>query len=81
MDTVFLAARLLIAAAFAVAGAAKLPDLSGSRRAGADFGIPAWAARPTGVSAAQAVAAQVTDAVRRRVRRPKNRAEVGATWV
>ena len=50
MDLVLLAARLLLAAVFATAGAAKLLDLPGSRRAVADFGVPARAVRSTGVA-------------------------------
>src|SRR4051794_17575209 len=39
-----LAARLLLAAVFAVAGAAKLADRAGSRRAAVAFGAPGWSA-------------------------------------
>ena len=39
-----LAARLLLAAVVAVAGAAKLADRVGSRRAALDFGAPSWSA-------------------------------------
>lgn len=39
---------MLLAAVFAVAGAAKLADLPGSRRAIADFGVPAALAAPLG---------------------------------
>jgi thiol-disulfide isomerase/thioredoxin len=41
MTVVFLVARLLLAAVFAVAGAAKLADRSGTRRALRAFGVPA----------------------------------------
>ena len=40
MDGILLIARLLLAGVFAVAGAAKLTDLAGTRRALAGFGIP-----------------------------------------
>lgn len=40
MDLALLIARLLLAATFIVAGAAKLADPSGSRRAAAGFGVP-----------------------------------------
>jgi cytochrome oxidase Cu insertion factor (SCO1/SenC/PrrC family) len=40
MDFVLLAARFLLAGVFAVAGAAKLEDHAGTRRAVADFGAP-----------------------------------------
>src|SRR4051812_36652319 len=44
MDILLLGARLLLAAVFVVAGVAKLVDLSGSRRAIHEFGLPAsWA--------------------------------------
>src|SRR5215203_5149372 len=49
MDTVLLFARLLLAAVFIVAGGAKLADREGSRRAVADFGVPAALAAPLGV--------------------------------
>jgi peroxiredoxin len=48
MDAALLAARLLLAAVFAVAGAAKLADLAGSRTAIAAFGVPERLARPLG---------------------------------
>ena len=40
MDEVLLVSRLLLAAVFAVAGAAKLADIAGSRSAVAGFGVP-----------------------------------------
>jgi uncharacterized membrane protein YphA (DoxX/SURF4 family) len=40
MDSFMVGAQLLLAAVFAVAGAAKLFDLPGSRRAIAEFGVP-----------------------------------------
>src|ERR687898_1367806 len=49
MDIVLLFARLLLAAVFVVAGGAKLADREGSRRAVADFGVPASLAAPLGV--------------------------------
>ena len=48
MDEALLLARLLLAAVFAVAGAAKLADLAGSRTAVEGFGIPERLARPIG---------------------------------
>jgi len=45
-----LAARLLLALVFAVAGAAKLIDLRGSRRAMAGFGMPESLASPAGLA-------------------------------
>jgi peroxiredoxin len=50
MDTLLVAAQLLLAAVFAVAGVAKLLDLNGSRRAVLDFGVPAPAARIIGTA-------------------------------
>src|SRR5690242_14232718 len=41
MPALLLTSRLLLAAVFGVAGAAKLADRAGSRRAVADFGLPA----------------------------------------
>ena len=41
MDLVLLAARLVLAAVFVVAGLAKLADLAGSRQAMIGFGVPA----------------------------------------
>ena len=49
MDTAILFARLLLAAVFVVAGVAKLADREGSRRAVADFGVPAALAAPLGI--------------------------------
>ncbi len=49
MDTAILFARLLLAAVFVVAGIAKLADREGSRRAVADFGVPAALAAPLGI--------------------------------
>ncbi len=49
MDVALLLARLLLAAVFMVAGAAKLADREGSRRALADFGVPTPLATPLGV--------------------------------
>ena len=48
MAVALLVARLLLAVVFLVAGVAKLADLTGSRQAVADFGIPARLARPLG---------------------------------
>lgn len=48
MDAALVVARLLLTAIFAVAGAAKLADLHGSRAAVAGFGVPERAARPLG---------------------------------
>jgi peroxiredoxin/uncharacterized membrane protein YphA (DoxX/SURF4 family) len=45
-----LLARLALAAVFVVAGAAKLADLAGSRRAVEGFGVPAAAAGPLGLA-------------------------------
>jgi uncharacterized membrane protein YphA (DoxX/SURF4 family)/peroxiredoxin len=49
MTLLVVGARLLLAAVFALAGAAKLSDLTGSRKAVADFGVPAPAARVVGL--------------------------------
>ena len=49
MDLLLLAARLLLAAVFAVAGLAKLADLPGSRRAARGFGVPSRLAAPFGL--------------------------------
>ena len=46
MDASLLATRLLLAAILAVAGAAKLADPAGSRKAVTDFGLPARVAAP-----------------------------------
>src|SRR5215213_3684214 len=49
MDLLTLFARLLLASVFAVSGAAKLADRAGSRRAMADFGLPAALSAPLGI--------------------------------
>ena len=49
MDTAVLFARLLLAAVFVAAGVAKLADREGSRRAIADFGVPAALSAPLGI--------------------------------
>jgi Methylamine utilisation protein MauE/Family of unknown function (DUF6065) len=49
MDVALLLACLLLASVFVVAGAAKLADREGSRRALADFGVPTTLATPLGV--------------------------------
>src|SRR5215217_4205922 len=49
MDVALLLARLLLAAVFMVAGAAKLADREGSRRALADFVVPSPLASPLAV--------------------------------
>src|SRR5215208_4639064 len=49
MDLLTLFARLLLASVFAVSGAAKLADRAGSRRAMADFGLPADLSAPLGI--------------------------------
>ena len=49
MDLALLAARLLLAAVFAVASMTKFADLPGSRRAVRDFGVPGQLATPFGV--------------------------------
>jgi methylamine dehydrogenase accessory protein MauD len=49
MDVALLLARLLLASVFMVAGAAKLVDREGSRRALADFGVPSPLATPLAV--------------------------------
>jgi methylamine dehydrogenase accessory protein MauD len=49
MDVALLLARLLLASVFTVAGVAKLADREGSRRALADFGVPAPLASPLAV--------------------------------
>jgi peroxiredoxin len=48
MDTILVTAQLVLAAVFATAGVAKLLDLPGSRKAVADFGVPAGIAKPLG---------------------------------
>jgi uncharacterized membrane protein YphA (DoxX/SURF4 family) len=47
---VLIAARLVMAATFAVAGAAKLADRRGARRAVGDFGVPQFVAGPVGTA-------------------------------
>jgi peroxiredoxin/uncharacterized membrane protein YphA (DoxX/SURF4 family) len=49
MDSLLLAAQLLLAAVFAFAGVAKLFDLPGSRRALVEFGVPERAAPVAGL--------------------------------
>jgi len=49
MAIVILFARSMLAAVFVVAGVAKLADREGSRRAVADFGVPAALAAPLGI--------------------------------
>src|SRR5918996_1765177 len=49
VDSLVLAMRLVLAGVFATAGVAKLLDLTGSRRALEDFGVPGRLARPGGV--------------------------------
>lgn len=49
MPGAILAARLVLAAVFVVAGWAKLADRAGSRRALVDFGVPGWLAVPLGI--------------------------------
>lgn len=49
MDAFLLAARLLLAAVFAVAGVAKLADRAGSSKAITDFGLPVALAAPLGL--------------------------------
>jgi hypothetical protein len=50
MDAAVLAARLVLAAVFALAGAAKLADPAGSRAAVAGFGVPERLAGPIGTA-------------------------------
>lgn len=50
METLVLVARIGLALVFATAGAGKLADLAGSRRAMTEFGLPEWAARPAGTA-------------------------------
>ncbi|MFN2468752.1 MAG: MauE/DoxX family redox-associated membrane protein [Gaiellaceae bacterium] len=50
MGTILLIGRLVLAAVFAVAGAAKLADREGSRKAVADFGVPASLAGIVGIA-------------------------------
>ena len=49
MTAALLAARLVLALVFVVAGLAKLAHHNGSRQAVADFGVPAVLAAPIGV--------------------------------
>jgi hypothetical protein len=49
MDVALLAARVVLALVFGVAGLAKLADRAGSRQALRDFGVPGWVAHPVGV--------------------------------
>lgn len=49
MNVVLLAARLLLATVFFVAGVAKLADLKGSRKSAIEFGVPAALAGPFGL--------------------------------
>src|SRR5438128_1972335 len=49
MDIVLLAARVLLALVFGMAGVAKLADRAGSRQALRDFGLPGWLAGPLSV--------------------------------
>lgn len=49
MENLLLVARILLAGIFGVAGIAKLYDLSGSKKAVKDFGVPEVLARPLGV--------------------------------
>ncbi len=49
MGAALLVCRLTLASVFAIAGVAKLADLTGSRRAAADFGVPERLAPATGV--------------------------------
>jgi uncharacterized membrane protein YphA (DoxX/SURF4 family)/peroxiredoxin len=49
VESLVLALRLVLAAVFATAGVAKLMDLTGSRRALEDFGVPVRLAHPGGV--------------------------------
>lgn len=49
MDTLLLFDRLILCAVLVVAGSAKLADRPGSRRAMADFGVPAAFAAPAGL--------------------------------
>src|ERR1700692_4302558 len=46
MVIVVWAARLLLAAVFAIAGIAKLADMAGARKSLVNFGVPAFLARP-----------------------------------
>ena len=48
MDSFLVGAQFLLAGVFALAGTAKLFDLTASRRAVIDFGVPQWAGRVVG---------------------------------
>jgi uncharacterized membrane protein YphA (DoxX/SURF4 family) len=50
IEALALAARLVLAAAFLVAGLGKLADLRGARAAIAGFGFPSWVATPGAVA-------------------------------
>jgi peroxiredoxin len=50
MTIVLVAARLMLAAVFGVAGVAKLADRAGSRQAVIEFGVPPWLAGPIGLA-------------------------------
>jgi thiol-disulfide isomerase/thioredoxin len=50
MDTIWLLARLALAAVFAVAAAGKILDLEGSVKATRGFGVPERLARPIGIA-------------------------------
>lgn len=49
MDLVLVAARVLLAGVFTVAGLAKLGDRAGSRQTLVDFGVPTVLAGPLGI--------------------------------
>lgn len=49
MDTILLLVRLILLAIFALAGVGKLMDLSGSKKAVQDFGVPETLAKPLAV--------------------------------
>ncbi len=49
MEVTLLGLRLILAGIFSVAGAAKLADIAGSRKAFADFGVPASLAGPLAI--------------------------------
>jgi uncharacterized membrane protein YphA (DoxX/SURF4 family) len=50
MDSFLVGAQVLLAGVFLLAGTAKLFDLTNSRRALIDFGVPLWAERPVGIA-------------------------------
>lgn len=50
MPAAIVAARIVLAAVFLVAGVAKLLDRAGSRRGLRDFGVPSWLAAPLGIA-------------------------------